>query len=153
MSGTYWPLFFVTFLLFIVGKKKLDQKDEEFFCSIGHTHVIFQFLWIIKKISWTMNPRDPHCQNWYISIYTAPNTLFSPNLLIIITGTFRNTSNPLKLFEITHFPKVHLLIILFMKVLSSRYGDLSTAHELQMCAMGSIFIIENCNFQTLFPTP
>ena len=37
-------------------------------------------------------------------IYIVPNTLFSPNLMIIITGTFRNTSNPLKIYEMTLFP-------------------------------------------------
>ena len=37
-------------------------------------------------------------------IYIVPNTLFSPTLMIIITGTFRNTSNPLKVNEITLFP-------------------------------------------------
>ena len=34
--------------------------------------------------------------------YIVPNT-FSTNLMIIITGTFKNTSNPLKLDEITLF--------------------------------------------------
>ena len=37
-------------------------------------------------------------------IYIVPNTLFSPNLMIIITGTFRNISNTVKLYEITLFP-------------------------------------------------
>ena len=39
-----------------------------------------------------------------IQIDIVPNTLFSPNLIITITGTFRNTSIPLKLYEITLFP-------------------------------------------------
>ena len=32
----------------------------------------------------------------YISIYFGHKTLFSPNLMIIITGTFRNTANYMK---------------------------------------------------------
>ena len=60
------------------------------------------FLWIVNKKP-CMPPTNP--LNLYInlSIYIGPNTLFSPNLMIIITGTFKNTANPLKLYEITLF--------------------------------------------------
>ena len=37
-------------------------------------------------------------------IYIVPNTLFSPNIMIIMTGTFRNTQIPFKLYEIFLFP-------------------------------------------------
>ena len=36
-------------------------------------------------------------------MYICPNTLFSRTLIIIITGSFRNTSNPQKLYRITLF--------------------------------------------------
>ena len=46
----------------------------------------------------------PHTpRNSYISIYFGHKPLFSQYLMIIITGTFRNTSNPLKLYEIILF--------------------------------------------------
>ena len=38
----------------------------------------------------------------YLYVYIGNNT-FSPNLMIIIVCTFRNTSNPLQLYEITLF--------------------------------------------------
>ena len=51
-----------------------------------------------------------------IYIHNGPNTLFSPYLMIVITGTFRNTSCPSKLYESTQFLTVDLLIIEFPKV-------------------------------------
>ena len=45
-------------------------------------------------------PPQPHLK----LIYIVPKTVFSPNLMIIIKGTFRNTSIPLKLYEINLFP-------------------------------------------------
>ena len=36
-------------------------------------------------------------------IYIGPNTLFSPNIMIIIMGIFRNTSNTLLLYEMNLF--------------------------------------------------
>ena len=55
------PPIFVTFLLFIPGKKLLEQIDVEFDFSMGHTLVILQFLYIINKqnVRLTMNPRIP----------------------------------------------------------------------------------------------
>ena len=38
----------------------------------------------------------PPLQNSYVSMYLGHKTLFSTNLMIIITGTFRNTSNYMK---------------------------------------------------------
>ena len=55
-------------------------------------------------------------------MYIVPNT-FSLNLMIVIIDTFRNSSNSLKLYEITLFPQVQQIIILFMKVMSCHYTD------------------------------
>ena len=63
--------------------------------------------------------------------------------MITITGTFRNNSIPLKLYEITVFPTgssaYYQIIIQFTKALSHHYAD---GNELHMRAMGSIFIVE-----------
>ena len=59
-------------------------------------------------------------------IYIVPNTLFSQNLMIIITGTFRNTSILLKLYEITLFPtglSAYQIIIQFTKEQGHHYAD------------------------------
>ena len=79
-------------------KKKLNQNDVEFDFSIGHTLVLFRFFLIINKkctLEYVHPPPRTH-QNSYISIYFGHKTLFSANLMIIITGTFRNTSNYMK---------------------------------------------------------
>ena len=56
----------------------------------------------MKGEPWNPPPqRTP--KNEYRSIYIVLNTLFSQNLMIIIKGNFRNTSNPFKLNEITIF--------------------------------------------------
>ena len=41
-TGPFGPLF-VKFLLFILGKKNLNQNDVEFDFSIGHALVLFPF--------------------------------------------------------------------------------------------------------------
>ena len=43
-----------------------------------------------------LTPTHPRNLYIYILINITPNTLFSPNVTIIITGTFRNTSNYMK---------------------------------------------------------
>ena len=40
LSGAPWPPLVPTFLLFILGKKMLDQNDVEFDFRIGHALVI-----------------------------------------------------------------------------------------------------------------
>ena len=60
--------------------------------------------------------------------------------MIIITGTFRNTSNPLKLYEITLFLTGSLAYDDVSESAESLYG------KLQMCAMGTIFIVETLIF-------
>ena len=45
------PPLFVTFLLLIIEKKLLNQKDVEFDFNIGHA-LIFPFLWTIIKTMW-----------------------------------------------------------------------------------------------------
>ena len=72
------PPIFVTFLLFILGKKLLEQIDVEFDFSMGHALVILQFyghaqhhtLYIINKqnVRLTMDPRTPEI-NIYQYIY------------------------------------------------------------------------------------
>ena len=77
--------------------------------------------------------------NIYRYIYIVPNTLFSPNQMIITTGTFRNTSITLKLYEITLFPtgsSAYQIIIQFTKALSHRYADETRTSN------GLIFIVE-----------
>ena len=67
----------------------------------------------------TMYPLCPPPNKYlytYICIHICPNTLFSSNLTIIITGTFRITTNLLKLYInifLTHrfIQKFKLLII------------------------------------------
>ena len=70
----------------------------EFDFSIGHALVLIPFFFNNKQKMYggiCMSP--PHTlQNSYISIYFGHKTLFSPNLMIIIMGTFRNTSNYMK---------------------------------------------------------
>ena len=105
---------FVIFLLFIQGKNFLHQNDVEFDLSIGHALVLFPFfVLIINKKCTVDHVRPPYPlpippQNSYISIYFGHKTLFSPNLMIIIMGTCRNTSNYMKW---PNFTLVHQLII------------------------------------------
>ena len=74
-----------------------------------------------KNVTWTMYfPCPP--ENWYISVYIVPN-IFSPNLMIIITGTFRNTSNPLKQYEITLFTRCSLAYYSVYESNGSHYAD------------------------------
>ena len=70
--------------------------------------------------------------------------------MIIITGTFRNTSNPLKIYETTIFITGSFA---HYSVYKSTVIIMLMKHELQMHAMGSILIKETGNFQILFPTP
>ena len=82
------PLF-VTFLLFILGKQLLHQNDVEFDFSIGYALVNFPFSYIINR---------------EIKVYlfhTLEINKFcpAPNLMIIIMGTFRNTKNPLTIWN------------------------------------------------------
>ena len=96
------PAFSYFFLLFILGKELLGQIDVEFYFSIGHALVIFQVLWIINNkcmVNDVPHPTSPIPK----LIYIVPNTLFSSNLMIIISCTFGNTWNILKLYEITLF--------------------------------------------------
>ena len=88
--GAPWGPLFLKFLLFIRGKKILNQNNVKFDFSIGHALVLFQFFWIINK-KCTVEYVPP--QNSYILIYFGHKTLFSPNLLIIFSLYFRNTSN------------------------------------------------------------
>ena len=119
------PLF-VKFLLFILGKNVLNQNDIEFDFSIGHVLVLFPFFFLNNKQKLyggiCTSPRTP--QNSYISIYFGHKTLFSANLMIIITGTFRNTP---KLYEITLFhtglSAYYLMLSPFTKALSHNYAD------------------------------
>ena len=69
-------------------------------------------------------------------------------------GSFRNTSNPLKLHQITLFhtgsSTYYNIIIQFTKVLSHKYADdalTSNAYK------GVNFHCRDLKFQTLFPTP
>ena len=89
---------FVKFLLFILGKIILNQNDVKFDFCFGHALLPFPFFWIIINKKCTVEyVRLPHTpQSSHISIYFGHKTLFSPNLIIIITGTFRNTSNYMK---------------------------------------------------------
>ena len=59
--------------------------------------------------------------------------------MIIIMVTFRNPSNPFKLYEITLF---HTGSLAYGLVYESAVIIMLMTHELQMRAMGSIFIIE-----------
>ena len=59
----------------------------------------------------------------------VPNTLYSPNIKIIITGTFRNTSNTLKLYEITLFSTGSLA---YYSVYESDVIIMLMTYELQM---------------------
>ena len=98
----------VIFLLFIIGNKLLNHEVVEFDFNIGHALVFFPFLWIINNKMegepCTPPTNPPKLIYFNIYIYIVHNKLFSPNLRIIITDTFKNTSIPLKLYEITLFP-------------------------------------------------
>ena len=63
----------------------------------------------------------------YIDIYCPEHIIFTKSHNIIITGTFINTSSPLKLYEITIFPAgssaYYHIIIQFTKVPSHHYAD------------------------------
>ena len=74
-------------------KKNLNQNDVEFDFSTGHALVLFPFFLIIKNVWWNIIHPPRTLLNSYISIYFGHKTLFSPNPVIIITGTFRNTPN------------------------------------------------------------
>ena len=104
-TSTPGPLSFLKFLgppfhnFFIIHprKKVLNQNDVEFHFSKGHALVLFCFFLIINKQCTVDRVRPPHTpQNSYISIYFGHKTLFSPNPMIIISGSFRNTSNYMK---------------------------------------------------------
>ena len=84
------------FLLFILGKNALNQNYVEFDWSIGHA--LLFFFWMNKKctVDHVHSPNTPLKTHIYIYIYFEHKTFFSPNLMIIITGTFRNTSNYMK---------------------------------------------------------
>ena len=95
----------------------------EFDFSIFYAFVIFPFLRIINK---TMSGETCTPPTHLKLIYIIPNTLFSQNLTIIITGTFRNTPFPLKLHKIILFPtdsSAYQIIILFVKALIHYYPD------------------------------
>ena len=94
----FWSPLFLTFLLFTLGKNLLNQNDVEFDFSIGHALLLFSFFWIInKKRSSCPCTSPPYpTRNSYISIYFGYKTLFSPNTMIIILGSFRKTSNYMK---------------------------------------------------------
>ena len=59
--------------------------------------------------------------------------------MIIITVTFRNTSNPLKLYEINLFPTGSAA---YYSIYKSAVIIMLMTRKLQMRAMGSIFIVE-----------
>ena len=75
----------------------LNQNDVEFEINIDHAPLLFLFFLIINK-NYTVDHVHPSCtlQNLYILIYFGHKTLCSPNLMIIIMGTFRNISNYMK---------------------------------------------------------
>ena len=56
----------------------------------------FPFFWIMNKKCRVNHVCPPPPRNLYISIYFSHKRLFSPNPMIIITGSFRNTSNYMK---------------------------------------------------------
>ena len=90
-----WVPRFQKFLLFILQNFLLNQNDVEFDLNIGHALVLFQFFRIINKKCTVefVHPPSRTLRNLYILIYFRHKTLFSPNLMIIIFGYFRNTSN------------------------------------------------------------
>ena len=94
--GPPWALFHKFFII-LHRKKNLKQNDVEFDFSIGHALVLFPFFFNNKEKMYggICTSARTH-QNSYILIYFGPKTLFSPNLMIIVTGTFRNTSNYMK---------------------------------------------------------
>ena len=77
---------------------------------IGHVLVSFLLLWIIiQKCKVNHLCPSADSQNLYtvymcvcVCVY-LPNSLFSPNIMIIITGTMRNTWNALTAYEIIIF--------------------------------------------------
>ena len=75
--------------------------------------------------------------------------------MIIIRGILRNTSNHLKLHEITLFPTgsssyYQIIIIQFTKALSYHYTDVTWTSN---AYHGLNFYLETWNFQTLFLIP
>ena len=108
----------------IIRKKIWNQNDVEFDLSIGHALVLFPFFLIINKkctVNHVRQPRTP--QYSYTLICFGHKTLFSQNLMIIITGTFRNTltiwNNPILHRFISLLPDV----IPFTKAFSHNYGN------------------------------
>ena len=85
--------------IFIIHPRKffLNQNYVEFDLSIGHARVLFPFFLIINN-KCTVDHVHPstYPPKIHISIYFGHETLFLQNLMIIITGTFRNTSNFMK---------------------------------------------------------
>ena len=79
-------------------KKMLGENDVDIDFRIGHVLHFFLFLSVINQ-KCTINhvPSPPPCQSWncYILIYIGRNTLFSPNLMIIITFTISITTHRL----------------------------------------------------------
>ena len=104
---------------------QLGISDQCFVSCVLRVELSVYCLIVNEKMSGDpCAPQPPaHPWNLHISIYIVPNILISPNLMIIITGTFSNTSIPLKLYEITLFPQVHQSFIPFMKAMSYHYAD------------------------------
>ena len=87
---------------FIIDLSKFFFKSKgcriwyKFNLSIGRALVLFCFFNNKQKMyGGPCTPLVP-LQNSYISIYFGHKTLFLPNNMIIITGTFRNSSNYVK---------------------------------------------------------
>ena len=77
-------------------------------------------------------------RNSYILTYFGHKTLFSPNLMIIITNY--QFYKDLKLYEITKF---HIGSSAYYQMLSPLWKvRVIIMHELQMRATGTIFIVE-----------
>ena len=146
-----WGPLLIKFLLFTQGFFFLNQNDIEFDLCIGHALVLFHFFWVINKKSTVDHVRPPEMYI-YISIYFGHKTLFTQNLMIIITGTFRNTS---KLYEMTLFH--HLDVIPFTKALSHNYADdtktLNACHGHKFHCRDLKFSDIVPNTITMFPIP
>ena len=150
-SGPNFRNFFIIYPMKILK----DQNDVEFDFSISHALASFRFFMNNKQnnLRWTMYPFPTHPWNLYISINIVPNTLFPTNPMIIISVTFRNTSIPLKLYEITLFPKGSSAYYHIYPLRKRWVIIMMMTHQLQIGATGSIFIAETRNYQTLFKTP
>ena len=72
-----WARLLNFFLLFFIEKKLLVQNDVKFYFNIWHALVSFSFLWIMNKKRCKVNHAPPaNPQNWYLSVYIVPNSLF-----------------------------------------------------------------------------